>query len=84
MVQLALLLVGTQAVQRHWRSLALVGAAWALLGAVVLIDPLDGVQDITMDGLGALLVIEGSVILALGLLAGSGRQGGYGPCARPS
>lgn len=71
MVQLALLLVGAQAVQRHWRALALIGVAWTLLGLVVLIDPLDGVQDITMDGLGALLVIEGVVTLAVGLLAGA-------------
>lgn len=69
MVQLALLLVGSQAVQRHWRTLGAIGTAWTLLGLVVLIDPLDGVQDITTDMLGTLLVIEGVVTLAVGLLA---------------
>lgn len=68
MVQLAFLLVGAQVVQRHWRLLALIGAAWALLGVIVLIDPLDGVQDITMHTLGALLMIEGVVTLGAGLL----------------
>lgn len=70
MVQLALLLVGMNAIQRHWRTLAVIGACWMLLGVVVIIDPLDGVQNITMHSLGALLMIEGLITLAAGLLAG--------------
>ena len=68
MVQLALLLLGMQAVQRHWRTLTAIGAGWILLGLIVAIDPLDGVQDITMHTLGAFLVIEGAVIAATALL----------------
>jgi uncharacterized membrane protein HdeD (DUF308 family) len=70
MVQLALLLVGMQAFQRHWRSLALIGVAWILIGLIVMIDPLDGVQDISMNVLGSLLVLEGVVTLGAGVLAG--------------
>jgi uncharacterized membrane protein HdeD (DUF308 family) len=69
MIQLMLLLVGMKAVQHHWRSLALIGAIWTGLGVVVLVDPLDGVQDITMHALCALLLIEGGIGLIAGLLA---------------
>jgi uncharacterized membrane protein HdeD (DUF308 family) len=69
MVQLALLLVGMEAVRRHWRSLVLIGIIWILLGLVVAIDPLDGVQNITMHALGVVLVLEGLVTLAVGFLA---------------
>lgn len=69
MVQLALLLLGAQAVQRHWLRLAIVGAGWAAFGLVVTADPLDGVQNITMHVLGALLVIEGAVALSSALLS---------------
>ncbi len=69
-VQLVLLLLGAQAVQRHWLRLAVVGLVWTALGLVVITDPLDGVQDITMDTLGALLVIEGTVRLLVALLSG--------------
>jgi uncharacterized membrane protein HdeD (DUF308 family) len=71
MIQLALLLVGVQAVQRHWLTLASLGAIWGALGFGILVDPLDGVQNITMHTLGLLLVFEGLATLALGLLAHS-------------
>ncbi|HTW26127.1 MAG TPA: hypothetical protein VME92_03290 [Acetobacteraceae bacterium] len=74
MVQLALLLLGLEAVQRHWLPLATIGAAWGLLGALVIIDPLDGVQNITLHTLGFLLVIEGaSALLALLVSAAKAR-----------
>ncbi len=69
MIQLALLLVGVQAVQRHWLTLAAVGAIWGALGLGILIDPLDGVQNVTMHTLGLLLVLEGLATLLTGLLA---------------
>jgi uncharacterized membrane protein HdeD (DUF308 family) len=69
LIQLMLLLVGMKAIQHHWRSLALVGAIWTGLGVVVLVDPLDGVQDITMHALSALLLVEGGVGLVAGMLA---------------
>lgn len=69
MVQLALLLLGAQAVQRHWLRLAIVGAGWAALGLVVIVDPLDGVQDITMHTLGALLMLEGTATLLSAVLS---------------
>ena len=71
MIQLALLLVGVQAAQRHWLTLASLGAIWGALGFGILVDPLDGVQNITMHTLGLLLVFEGLATLALGLLAHS-------------
>ncbi|MBV9655212.1 MAG: hypothetical protein JOZ42_11685 [Acetobacteraceae bacterium] len=69
MIQLALLLVGVQAAQRHWLTLAAIGAIWGALGLGILIDPLDGVQNVTMHTLGLLLVFEGLATLVLGLLA---------------
>ena len=39
MVQLVLLLLGTQAVQRHWLRLAALGLVWTALGLVVITDP---------------------------------------------
>jgi uncharacterized membrane protein HdeD (DUF308 family) len=69
MIQLALLLLGVEAVQRHWLTLGTVGAIWGALGLGIIIDPLDGVQNITMHTLGIMLMIEGSVTLAAGLLA---------------
>ena len=44
----ALLLLGVEAVRRHWLTLAVIGAIWAALGLGIIIDPLDGVQDITI------------------------------------
>ena len=74
MVQLALLLLGAQAVQRHWLRLAAVGLIWAALGLVVIADPLDDVQDIAMEALGALLVVEGTVTLLVALLSEGKRR----------
>ena len=36
MIQLVLLLVGVQAVQRHWLTLAAIGAIWGALGFGIL------------------------------------------------
>jgi uncharacterized membrane protein HdeD (DUF308 family) len=69
MVQLALLLLGAQAVQRHWLRLAVVGVLWTTLGLVVTADPLDGIHAMTMHALGALLVVEGVVTLLSALLS---------------
>lgn len=76
MAQIALLLLGAQAVQRHWLRLATIGLGWMALGLVVVTAPLDGVEDmldgvhhVTMHLLGALLMIEGAVTLLSALLS---------------
>lgn len=74
MIQLVLLLLGAEAVRRHWLTLVVVGAIWIETGLVIVIDPLDGVQDITMRTLGALLMVEGLVGLAVGALANARRM----------
>ena len=74
MVQLVLLLLGAQAVQRHWLRLAFIGLVWTALGLVVIADPLDDVQDIAMEMLGALLVVEGAIRLLVALLSEGERR----------
>jgi uncharacterized membrane protein HdeD (DUF308 family) len=74
MVQLLLLLLGVQAVRRHWQWLALIGAAWIALGLIVVIDPLERAQKFTMHILGELLVLEGAVVIIVWVLNSSRRQ----------
>lgn len=71
MVQIALLLIGMQAVQHHWRSIAMIGVLWSALGLVVLVDPLDGIQDITLHTLGGFLIVEGAVAVLAGITTGA-------------
>jgi uncharacterized membrane protein HdeD (DUF308 family) len=74
MIQLTLLLLGVEATQRHWLTLATVGAIWAALGFGIVIDPLDGVQNITMHTLGLMLAFEGVVTAIAGLLSHAPRR----------
>jgi uncharacterized membrane protein HdeD (DUF308 family) len=69
MVQLALLLLGVKAVQRHWLPLAVIGAGWGILGLAIDAEGLEGLQAATMHWFGILLVIEGAVTLIAGLLS---------------
>ena len=71
MIQLGLLLLGVEAVRRHWVTLAVAGFLWTLLGVVILAAPLEGIHAITMQALSLLLVIEGVVTLTAGFLAGA-------------
>ncbi len=64
MVRLAILLVGAPAVRGQWYWLYALGLAWLALGVWVLIDVSSMAVQITTDALGALMVVEGLVLLA--------------------
>ena len=63
MIQLAFLLLGAEAVRRHWIVLGIIGALWALLGTAILTESFEHIQGYTMHILGLLLVIEGCVTM---------------------
>lgn len=63
MIQLAILLIGTRAVKRQWAVLPLVGLVWMALGVWVLTHVTNGILVIATDLLGALLLVEGLVVL---------------------
>lgn len=63
MVRLALLLLGTDFIRSRWRTLAVIGAALALMGVAIFIDALDGVVIFPIHLFGYVLVAEGVVAL---------------------
>ena len=69
MIQLALLLFGAGFVRRNIHLLILVGLVWAALGAVIVLDAVDGVRYFPLTLFGALLLVESLVTLTV---AGSG------------
>jgi uncharacterized membrane protein HdeD (DUF308 family) len=67
MIHLLLLLLGAEAVKRHWLLISLFGFLWAAIGAVILMETVEGIHGYTMHGLGVLLVLEGAVTLTIRL-----------------
>ena len=67
MIQLAFLLLGAEAIRRHWIILVVVGLTWALLGAAIVGETFEHIRGYTMHLLGMLLLIEGSVALLVSL-----------------
>lgn len=65
MVQLGLLLLGSDFVRRRWPLLAVGGVAWAALGVAIFIDALDNVLYFPVHVFGYLLLVEGVVTLAV-------------------
>lgn len=65
MVQLGLLLLGSEFIKRRWPILAVGGIAWAALGVAIFVDALDGVLYFPVHVFGYLLLIEGVVTLAV-------------------
>lgn len=65
MVQLGLLLLGSEFIRRRWLILAIGGALWAALGVAVFIDALDDVLYFPLHLFGYLLVVEAVVTLAV-------------------
>jgi uncharacterized membrane protein HdeD (DUF308 family) len=68
-IQLAFLLLGAEAIRRHWAVLGAIGVVWALLGAVIMTEAVENIHGYTMHVLGFLLVIEGCMTV-LASLAG--------------
>nr|WP_199045235.1 DUF308 domain-containing protein [Dyella sp. ASV24] len=67
MIELGLLLLGGHLLRRYWYGLALIGLAWALVGAWIFVDALDGSPLFPIKTFGYLLLIE-----SIAALAGSG------------
>lgn len=65
MVQLGLLLLGSDFIRRRWLILALGGMVWAVLGVAIFIDALDNVLYFPVHVFGYLLVVEAVVTLAV-------------------
>lgn len=72
MIRLAVLLMGAPAMRARWRILAALGAAWAGLGALIILDGSDGVTVVAVETFGLLLVAEG---LIAATAAAAGRAG---------
>lgn len=68
MIQLAFLLLGAEAVRRHWIVLGVIGLAWALLGIAIIGEAVEDIHTYTMHLLGGLLVIEGLSTVLVGAI----------------
>ncbi len=64
-IQLAFLLLGGEAIRRHWVVLGAIGLAWLLLGVAIVTGAVENIHLYTMHVLGFLLVIEGCVTLLI-------------------
>ena len=65
MVQLGLLLLGSDFIRRRWLILAIGGIVWAALGVAIFIDALDNVLYFPVHVFGYLLVVEAVVTLTV-------------------
>jgi len=65
MIQLAFLLLGGEAIRRHWVVLGVIGLAWLLLGVAIVTGAVENIHLYTMHVLGFLLVVEGCVTLLI-------------------
>ena len=63
MIRLVLLLLGADFIRRRWRTLAVIGALWGILGLALFIDALDGVMYFPIHVFGYLLIVEALVTL---------------------
>lgn len=63
MIRLVILLLGSDYIRARWRTLAIIGAVWGLLGLALFIDALDGVMYFPIHVFGYLLIIEALVTL---------------------
>ena len=69
MAPLWLLLVGREAVRRHWHLILATGLVWSLLGLTIMIDSLDGALHVPERWFGLILLAEGAGSLAVGATA---------------
>lgn len=63
MIRLALLLLGPEFIRTRWKTLALIGLLWALIGAALLYDAFDGAVWFPNQLIGYLLILEALVTL---------------------
>jgi uncharacterized membrane protein HdeD (DUF308 family) len=62
-IRLVLVLLGAAFIRQRWRTLAVMGGLWGLLGLALFIDALDGVMYFPIHIFGYLLIIEALVTL---------------------
>jgi len=60
-----MILLGNDFIRRRWLMLAIVGLVWAVLGAAIFIDALDGVMYFPIHVFGYLLLVEAVVSLVV-------------------
>ena len=65
MIQIALLLFGSNFVRRHAYLLGIMGLLWLLMGLIIFIDALDGVRYFPLMLFGILLLIESVITLSV-------------------
>src|SRR3984885_13338410 len=65
MIHLGLFLLGVDYLRRRWRTLAVVGGIWLVIGISVFIDALDGVLYFPIHVFAWLLLAEGLATLAI-------------------
>ncbi len=75
MFRLTLILFGADALIRRWRFFMATGVLTMLVAAITLIDLFDGVADLASWTLGALLLVQGVVELAIGATHTRARRG---------
>ncbi|ETF04176.1 peptidase [Advenella kashmirensis W13003] len=65
MIQIALLLFGSNFVRRHAYLLGIMGLLWLIMGLIIFIDALDGVRYFPLMLFGILLLIESVITLSV-------------------
>jgi len=75
MIRLALLLLGPERIQRQWRSVAVFGVLWGLLGIAACTDGLEGVTYFPVRAFAAFIFIDGVLALLLAASARGRQQG---------
>ena len=65
MIQIAFLLIGAEAVRRHWMVLIVIGCMWAILGVTIALQGIENVHEYTMHLLGFVLILEGLTALVV-------------------
>ncbi len=65
MIQLLFLLLGAEAVRRHWLVLVVVGMMWIILGIAIACEEIENIHEYTMHLLAFILIIEGLTAVAV-------------------
>ena len=65
MIEIILLLVGGEYLQRRWRLLVVIGAVWLVAGLFLCIDAIDGTLTFPLEGFAVLVLLECLVAVSL-------------------
>ena len=65
MIEIILLLVGGEYLQRRWRLLVVIGVVWLVAGLFLCIDAIDGTLTFPLEGFALLVLLECLVAFSL-------------------